>query len=666
MYIKGVSNYSFTPSFQRRPKQGKEEKDYRDTINKSFNALGSKEKIIIAHGSCYPGINRNTYIGSPFGEDSKIANSFFYLHGFNGVQQGPLGELQKNNNSPYNSSAFAKNRLFIDLRELTKPEYGKILSKRTYERLTSIPKTSENNYDRTDFSKASKIYNISLKEASDNFMTLIDSNAPKNPKVKQLIKDFNEYKYKYRDRLKEECVFKMLADKYKTDDFSKWGNYLDRDLSVRRKNNDKRAELRFNEILYSNYNNYNQHCFEQFMITHQIKENKKWRDNLEFKYINDLLVGCSKMDQWRYKDAFLRNYEMGAYEHDSDPQLWGIPVINPRKLFSGPNLDLNSGGQFLKEKLDYALEFCENVRVDHALGLIDPYLIDTNSIKYDKDGKLIRHNLSSGYMSQMIDYYNKTIDDYYSYPRIIEKIIIPTLQEHGLKPEDAVWEHICQEPELFKKVYYELNNLPKLIQLEFSKIENQENRNWYLVGSHDSIPAHKMLEREWTRANPGWDSCYLGGYLNSDPARAEDREKFVELISKNDSEKVKAKFAELLTADKFQISFADFLGITDEDVVYNIGGTNRKDNWKLRMTSDFIDKYYEDLSSKNPTAINVPEVLAMALDAKLQKVVARTFVPNNEEETIFLRNKKRRELYKQYQPLLDKLNHYAEILKKPE
>ena len=175
-----------------------------------------------------------------------------------------------------------------------------------------------------------------------------------------------------------------------------------------------------------------------------------------------------------------------------------------------------------------------------------------------------------------------------------------------------------------------------------------------------------MIENDWTKANPSWDSCYLGGYLNSDPARAEDREKFVELISKNDSEKVKAKFAELIASEKFQIFFADFFGITDKNVIYNVAGTEKEDNWKLRMSTDFIDKYYENLSSENPTAINMPEVLAMALDAKLQREISKTFVSGNEEQTIVLRNEKRRELYQKYQPLLDKLNHYAEVLKEPE
>ena len=96
---------------------------------------------------------------------------------------------------------------------------------------------------------------------------------------------------------------------------------------------------------------------QEFIATKQIKENKEWRDKLGFKYINDLLVGCSKMDEWRYQDAFLKDWEMGARENNSPSQRWHIPVIDPKKIILGN--ELNIGGNFLKEKIDFAvLIFC--------------------------------------------------------------------------------------------------------------------------------------------------------------------------------------------------------------------------------------------------------------------------------------------------------------------
>ena len=109
-----------------------------------------------------------------------------------------------------------------------------------------------------------------------------------------------------------------------------------------------------------------------------------------------------------------------------------------------------------------------------------------------------------------------------------------------------------------------------------------------------------------------------------------------------------------MTTPKFQISFADLLGITD--VSYNIGGTTREENWKERISPDYLDKYYKNLASENPTALNIPELLKKALQAKIDMQVMNS---NDRDKT-------RAELSEKYKPLLDDLQKYADILKEPE
>jgi hypothetical protein len=121
-------------------------------------------------------------------------------------------------------------------------------------------------------------------------------------------------------------------------------------------------------------------------------------------------------------------------------------------------------------------------------------------------------------------------------------------------------------------------------------------------------------------------------------------------------ERVKAKFAELfLSSKKVQISFADFFGI---DKRYNVAGEENNDNWKLRLNSDYQDTYYKNLSSKNPTAINMPEVLKIAVQAKAdmnkvqdahrREVSESSITPKNTPEV---------------QAILDNLDKYEKILK---
>ncbi len=663
MRVLGIDNKI---AFSRRPKAD-EERDLKATIDSAYKIMGTTDRVVITHGSCFPSSDYNSYIGSPYGTAAKEYIKFLQLYGFNGNQLGPGGELEmregKLKTSPYNSSAFAKNRLFIDLEELTTPKYGQILSKETLEKTTSLPNISDKNYDMSDFNEALRCYDKALKESYQTFKTNLSKGQPE---AISLNKEFRLFLQKHNERLTDEGMFRVLAKHYNTDKFEKWGNELDKNLIVGVNNGDIDSIERYNEILHYNNNEIEQYKFEQFIATKQIKENKQWRNEHNFKYINDLLIGCSKMDEWRYKEAFLENYSVGSYESSGHHQVWGIPAIDPRKLFKGPDMELNIGGKFLKEKIDFALEFCENLRVDHALGLVDPFLIKKDSIFIDEN-EIDYSKIEGFFVSNTVENGEK-LDDYYNYPRILEKIVLPAFKEHGLEVDTPLWESICSNPIEFQKIYHEKLNLPELTQLEWAKAENQDPRNWFLVGSHDSIPAAKMIEREWTKNSDAWNPLYLAGYLNQDPKRADDRDKLCDLISDKigntkkegnalkiaDKERVKAKFAELLTTKKFEISFADLLGITD--MTYNIGGVHKDDNWKVRISPDYIEKYYKNLSSDSPTALNIPEILKMALQAKMDMAIVHS--PD--------KNKTREELYIKYQPILDKLQKYADILKEPE
>lgn len=667
MRILGIDNRI---CFGRRPKPS-EEAGLRNTVNNAYAAMGTKERIVITHGSCFPALGRDTYIGSPYGKAAENYIKFLMLYGFNGNQLGPVGELESDENgiviSPYNSSAFMKNRLFIDLGELTTEKYGRILSKDTYLALTREPEHACENYVQTDFYEAEKLYNVALEESFNNFKTKFRNGQPQ---AIALAKDYKLFLQKHNTRLTDEGVFKVLSKEYGTDVFEDWGNPLDEDLIRLVKSGNKEAQKRYNQILTEHKQEVNLHKFEQFIATKQIKENQQWRERQGFKYINDLLVGCSKADYWRCRDAFIDGFQLGASEgSEKNPQAWDIPVLNPRKLFTSDGL--GAAGQFLKDKLDYALEFCENLRIDHVMGLIEPFVIENNSLVFDENKKLInnphQNPVNGKYISQMWSD-GRALDDYKNYSceyvhsdggktfhsNIMNKIVLPALKEHGLDPYDAVWEDLCSQPEAFNKVFYNDLHLPGISQLEYSKAQDCPKNNWYLVGSHDSIPAHKMIKREWTRQNDSWNPLYLAGYLNMDSSRAKQRDDFCNKIANDDINLVNAKFAELLTTEKFQISFADLLGITA--TTYNEGGTRNDTNWKERIPANYIEQYYENLAGENPTAINIPEVLKNALQAKIDMKIVNS---SNPDQVRF-------ELNEKYKPLLDELQKYADILKEPE
>lgn len=666
MRVLGINNQI---PFTRKPRP-EEEPELRAACNDAYEAIGARERVAITHGSCFPAINRNSYVGSPYGKAAKEYIKFLSLYGFNGNQLGPGGELEfadgKIKPSPYNSSAFAKNRLFIDLEDLTTDKYGKILSKETFEDVTEIPDSNGKDYDLSDFNQAEKTYNKALSESYKNFKANL---AKGQPQAIALGNEYQGFLARHNKRLTDESVFKVLSKFYGTDKIDDWHNDLDENLITQMNDGDFDAINRYNEIKKANKNEIGQYKFEQFIATKQIKENKEWRDKRGFKYYNDLLVGCSQMDRWRYKDAFLNDWEMGAREYNGKSQRWHIPVIDPKKIFKNDKYELNSGGEFLKEKIEFALEFNENIRIDHAMGLIEPYLLSKHASSDDfwENGDNKNSNVEK-YISQLTDANGQEYDKYWDYPKLLTKLVLPTLKEHNISPDMPVWEDLCAYPPRFREIYEKQLNLPKIINLDWARAQEATKTtrkgDWYLIGSHDNIPAMNYPYRQavrqdgssykYTRETSAWDVGYLAGYLNIDDGRKNInaiRSELKNKICNDDRDLVRAKFAELMTTPKFQISFADILGITD--AIYNVAGTTNRDNWKERIPADFLDKYYENLSSENPTALNIPELLKQALQAKIDMRVMQS---NDRDKT-------RAELNSKYAPLLNDLQKYADILK---
>ena len=663
MRILGINN---VVNFQRKPTK-LEEPELQATVNKAYDLIGVKERAVITHGSCFPSVERDTYIGSPYGESAREYIKFLALYGFNGNQLGPGGLLETDVNSPYKSSAFAQNRLFIDLKELTTDKYGNILSRSTYEGVTSEPRINNKNYSLTDFKKSKRVYDIALKEAYNNFKTGLKTQQPELIKLRV---EYGQFLKRHNQRLLEEGIFQVLAKENGTDDYTTWLNQKDARLITDLRKGDVLADERFSEIYHSNVDEINQYKFEQFIATKQIKEHQVWRQERGFDYINDLLVGCSKMDAWRYEDAFLDDWEMGAFEGNGISQRWHIPVIDPKKIFANGDYDLNIGGEFLKEKISFALEFCENLRVDHVMGLVEPYLMSKNAHDSDfiTNPTYVKNKDIEKYISELKDPQNanQEYDLYWDYPKLIEKLVLPTFREYGLDKNSAVWEDICSWPDRFKQVYAE-QQLPKITNLDWAKASDMvkyEPENWFILGSHDNIPAMNYLKRtaklnngevvEYTRKQQPWNGRYLAEYLNQDDTRAnivEIRKTLEDLYNKDDKAIVRAKFTELMTTPKFQISFDDLLGITE--VVYNVPGQNLESNWKARISPDFIDKYYENLSSGDSTALNIPELLHDALQAKIDIQVRE----HNYDQDF------KSQIYAEAQPVLDKLAHFAEVLK---
>ena len=603
MLVSKISNSNRTTFLFGRKLRKDEEQDYRENaLQPAFDYLGTEEVAMIVHGTSYPEKAQDLGVGSPYGKAAAKFIPFEILHGFNSNQLGPIGVIRDAQHiSPYKSTVSTRNYLFTDLNDLTTDKYANVLSQSDIDSMIDYTDDNGKDYAYSDFPEAFSNYKYLMKIANKNFKQKLANN---DPMAQKLNEEFVQFKKEKGVDIYQDALFDVLTNEYKTMDFNKWSE-LDKNLIQELKNQNPKAIDRYKKITTRSKDDFETYIFGQFILDKQIKENTKLRKDLNFKYISDLLVGFSKSDEWSHQDLFLKNWRMGCPNGgEYGPQLWNIPVLDPKKLFNDDG-SLGDAGLYMKKKLDASLDNFENVRIDHALGLIDPYIYDKNSVNGNDFSHFRANNIS----------YMPDIDPDGSYKKVLNKIILPTLAEHGIDKDYPVWEALCTDTQTFNEIYHEKNHLPGITQLEYMRAENsQDDGDWGLVGSHDSDPATKMIKKDWVKDHDAWNIFYLAGFLNSNPKRAKYRDSFCKQIAENDSDRIKAKFAELfLTCKKIQISFADFFGI---DKTYNEGGKENDTNWKLRLNKDYEDSYYKNLSSERPTALNMPEILKIAVQAK--------------------------------------------------
>ena len=91
----------------------------------------------------------------------------------------------------------------------------------------------------------------------------------------------------------------------------------------------------------------------------------------------------------------------------------------------------------------------------------------------------------------------------------------------------------------------------------------------------------------------------------------------------------------------------------NRDKTYNQGGQENKDNWKLRINPDYEKTYHESLVTNEEPAMNMPELLSLAVNSKMG-------IPISKEE------KTEEEAKNEAGNLLDRLAYWEGVLKESE
>lgn len=590
------------------------------TIKKALTALGKKNFVFIMHNGSFPAATgENTGFGTINSDGGK--EFINYAAGlFDAIQMGPAGKTKKSDSSPYTGTIFSNNPLFIDLKQLTTSKWHKILSEATFNEI--VENNPNKGKNRTSYSYITIKQSQAMMEAYKNFIKLND---------KQLNKEFNKYKLENDSWLDKDSLYEAFSLENGSDYWPIWKNKQDKNI-FNPKSNEEKIEFakRIDEISKKYAQEIDEYKFEQFILYKQNLETRKLAESKNIKMIADRQVAFSDRDCWAYQSLFLEGWCLGCPPDyfSKDGQAWGFPVVNPEKLF---NSDGSLGDAGILMKNLYKKMFHENpggVRIDHIVGLIDPWVYKKGKKPMPEQGagrlySSPEHEELKKYAIAKLEDLDTTLtsdkekrvktlteEQIKLYGRFIEKIVIAAAKEEGLTKDSIVCEDLgtLTNPVAAVMKDYDLLGM-KLTQFTVPteeddpyRCKNITPRSWAMIGTHDNQPV-----TVWANSLIHTHEGYLHVKNLVDDLFSEEQDKDSIIVKMtNDADFLKeTKLVELFAckAENIQIFFTDFFNMNE---TYNVPGTSGDKNWSLRLPDNY----------KEMQTINLPLLLKKAIIAR--------------------------------------------------
>ena len=586
-------------------------------IRQALEVLGKKNFALIIHGGSFPSADgENTGFGSMNTKGGK--ELIDYASGiFNAIQLGPAGKTKSCDSSPYTGTIFSTNPLFVDLKELTTAAWHNILSRETFNNI--VNHNPQKNDNKTAYSYAFKRYSDALNEAYRNFLDLTDS---------KLHKEFEDYKRINNRWLDRDSIYEALSIEHQNDYWPLWQSEIDKKLFAP-DTIEERLEhgRRLVEISKKYAYDIDTYKFIQFVLLKQNTETRDYAKSKGIKMIADRQVAFSDRDSWAYQAYFLPGWMLGCPPDyfSKDGQAWGFPVLDPEKMYKEDG-SLGKAGVLLKNL--YKKMFRENpggVRIDHIVGLIDPWVYKSGCKPKIEEGAGRLYSspehefLSKFAIAKMEDLDTtleadkekrvKTLSDEQisEYGAMIEKIVIAAAEEEGLTKDAIVCEDLgtLTNPvaAVLKKYGLLGMRLTQFVVPEDPKhpyrCRNIDENCWAMVGTHDNQPI-SMWAKSMIHTHEGY--LHAKNLVEDLYAEAQNKDDIITRLT-NDAEFLKqTKLVEIFAskAENIQIFFTDFFQIED---VYNRPGTSGDANWSLRLPDNF----------KELAPIDLPEILKQAI-----------------------------------------------------
>ena len=594
-----------------------DDKKSKKTIRKALKALGKKNFVFIMHGGSFPSADGEN---TGFGTINSNGGKKFIEYAqdlFDAIQMGPAGKTKSSDASPYTGTIFSNNPLFIDLKELTTKKWGNILSDKTFKEI--VANNPNKGKNKTSYSYITNQQEEALTEAYENFVKLND---------KKLKKEFESYKIQNKSWLDNDSLYEALAIEHCCDYWHNWKSETDKNL-LNPKSNEEKIEFakRIEEISKKYSKEIDRYKFIQFVLNKQNEETREFAKGRGIKMIADRQVAFSDRDEWAYQSLFLDGWCLGCPPDyfSKDGQAWGFPVVNPEKLYNGDG-SLGEAGILMKNL--YKKMFRENpggVRIDHIVGLIDPWVYKKGSKPMPEmgAGRLFsspEHEFLKKFAIPSVEDLNMeytadnekrvknlTEEQIKKYGRLIEKIVIAVAKEEGLTKDSIVCEDLgtLTNPVASVMKEYELLGM-RLTQFTVPtesedpyRCKNITPHCWAMVGTHDNKPVNVWAK---TMINTHEGYLHVKNLVEDLFKEADNKDEIIVKMT-NDKDFLKeTKLVELFAcqAENIQIFFTDFFDMSD---TYNTPGTSGDRNWSLRLPDNF----------EQMPVINLPQILKKAI-----------------------------------------------------
>lgn len=328
--------------------------------------------------------------------------------------------------------------------------------------------------------------------------------------------EFAKFKAENSKMLEPKALYRALAEINHTHNYKFW-NETDKNLySLPKVERDKRIA----EVYKLKENEIDFYKFKQFLAENDLKKAKEKLNQKGLKLDGDMICGLSFDEVWSHPNAFLKGQTMK----------WDLPALN---------LDSKEAEQLIREKVNVYAKRFDGLRIDAAWTYVEP--------------------LNKDYGDKILN----IIDDEVKKVKGADFDLHNVMHEFAASVEDF---NIYKNGEL--RPY-----IKDRVQIYTSDWLSED---W---GSNKSF-----LERGWKPEN------FVVGATNHDSEPIKIKEAQAEVLSKilgipkdklmNESEFIKAKFAEPMTAYNNMLYFRDALALKGD-----------------RISADFEESYFKNLES---------------------------------------------------------------------